>query len=358
MKRILSVLAAVLIIFASLPFAAFAQDGDDILTGTSYTPGYDTEYYSRFKDDGITLYVYNWGEYISDGSDDSVDVIAEFENLTGINVEYTTFDTNEALYSKLKSGSVAYDVIIPSDYMISRLIESDMLAEINLDNIPNYAKYIDDKYKSQDYDPDNKYSVMYMWGIVGIIYNAKYVTKPVTSWDILWDTDYAGKILMINNSRDAFGIAAKKLGQSLNTVNEDEIHAQAAALAEQKGVVQAYVMDAIFDKMTEENAWIAPYYAGDYLTMKADNDNLEFCIPEEGTNYFNDGMCIPANSAHKEAAEMFINFMCEPEIGAANAEYIGYSTPNAAALELLGEEITSNEYAYPSAEVMANTENT
>ena len=346
MKKIVSVFLCVLLILSSLVFGVSADD--------AYA--YDEEYYSKFKNDNLTLYVYNWGEYISDGSDDSMDVIREFEELTGINVEYTTFDTNEGLYSKLQSGSAYYDIIIPSDYMISRMAQNGMLEKLNYANIPNFEKYVDSDFKNPDYDANQEYSVPYTWGTVGLIYNTKYVTETVDSWEILWDEKYSGKILMFSNSRDAFAIALKILGYSMNTENPDELREATELLKEQKDVVQAYVMDQIFDKMTEENAWIAPYYAGDYLTMSETNEALAFVFPKEGFNQFVDAMCIPKGCVNQEAAEMFINFMCEPRVSAENCGYIGYSTPVSAAKDLMDEETVSNEIAYPSSEVLANSE--
>ncbi len=345
MKKRILVLFFVLALMLALVPASYAVEYE-----------YDTEYYSRFKGDNVKLYVYNWGEYIADSSDGSLDVIAEFEALTGIDVEYTTFDSNESLYAKLKSGSASYDVIFPSEYMVSRLAEDGMLYKLNLDNIPNYERYIDESFKNADYDKNNEYSVPYTWGTVGIIYNTKYVDEEdVGGWDMLWNSKYAGKILMFNNSRDAFAIALKKLGYSMNSENAEEIAAAAEELDAQRPYVQAYVMDQIFDKMTGENAYIAPYYAGDFLTMHEDNEDLAFCFPEEGTNIFVDAMCIPANAPNKEAAEMFINFMCEPTIAAENAVMTGYSTPISAAKELIGED-AENEIAYPSEEILAKTE--
>ncbi len=347
-KKILSCFIALLLFSCIFCTAASAQEEEY---------AYDTEYYSRFKGQNITLYVYNWGEYISDGGDDSLDVVKEFETLTGINVEYTTFDSNESLYAKLKNGGAGYDVVIPSDYMISRLAEEGMLQKLDYSNIPNFEKYVDAEFKNPEYDPNNEYSVPYMWGTVGIIYNTKYVDEAdVTGWELLWNEKYAGKILMFDNSRDAFAIALKKLGYSMNTNNTDEIRAAADELSAQSGVIQAYVMDQIFDKMVEENAYIAPYYAGDYLTMAEDNEDLAFFIPDEGTNLFTDAMCIPATSENREAAEMFINFMCEPVISAANSDMIWYSTPISAAKSLMDEELAASEIAFPGEEVLANTE--
>ncbi len=346
MKKILSVFLAVVLIFSS--FVLSVSAGEDPYA-------IDEEYYAKFKGQNIKLYVYNWGEYIADGADGSRDVIAWFEELTGIDVEYTTFDTNEGLYSKLQSGSAYYDIVIPSDYMISRLAESGMLEKLNYENIPNFEKYIDESYHAPDYDPTQEYSVPYTVGTVGLIYNTKYV-EETDSWSALWDERYAGKILMFDNSRDAFAIALRSLGYSMNTENIDEITEAAALLKEQKPLVQAYVMDQIFDKMVEENAWIAPYYAGDYLTMAEDNENLAFVFPKEGTNRFVDAMCIPKGSVNKEAAELFINFMCEPAVSAENCTMIGYSTPISAAKELMDAEITENPIAYPDEETLANME--
>lgn len=348
-KKILLLILSASLLLCSAVFPAQASETEEY--------SYDMEYYSKLKDKNVTIYVYNWGEYISDGSDGSVDVVKEFEKLTGINVEYTTFDSNESLYAKLKSGSASYDVIIPSDYMVSRLAEEGMLHKLDYSNIPNFEKYVDDEFKNPEYDSSNEYSVPYMWGTVGIIYNTKYVDdEDVTGWDLLWNEKYSGKILMFDNSRDAFAIALKKLGYSMNTTNEQEIKEAAEELSKQGDVVQAYVMDMIFDKMVEENAYIAPYYAGDYLTMADENDNLAFFIPDEGTNLFTDAMCIPATSENKEAAEMFINFMCEPVISAANCDMIWYSTPISAAKPLMDEELASSDIAYPDDEVLSNTE--
>ena len=298
--------------------------------------------------------VFNWGEYISDSSG-IVDVLKEFENETGIKVNYTTYATNEELYSKLKSSGANYDVIIPSDYMINRMINEDMLEKLDFDNIQNYANIMD-RYKNLEFDPTNQYSIPYTWGTVVLIYNTKYVTKPVDSWDILWDKDYKGKIIMFHNSRDAFGIALKKLGYSLNTTDMGELEKAADELKKQKDVLQGYYMDEIFNKMGSGEAYVAPYYAGDALTMMADNPDLDAAYPKEGTNIFVDSMCIPKGAKNKENAEKFINFMCKPEIAAANIEYIGYATPNQAAYELLGDDIKGNEIIYPPEDILANTE--
>lgn len=301
---------------------------------------------------GEVVYVYNWNLYISDGSDGTLNVNEEFTRRTGIKVIYDIYDTNEILYTKLKTGGANYDVIIPSDYMVGKLVEEDMLAPLNFDNIPN-AQYIDERFRNMSYDPENLYTVPYSWGSVGIIYNTKYVTKPVDSWSILWDEDYKGKILMFDNSRDAFAISELLLGLDVNTTSEEDLNAANAKLLEQKGLVQDYIMDQVFNAMQHEEAWIAPYYAGDYLTMAKENSDLAFCFPKEGYNLFVDAMCIPKNAENKEAAEKYINFLCDPEIMAANLDYIGYSSPSTAAKDYLDPDLVASEVAYPSEDVLA-----
>ena len=301
----------------------------------------------------VTINVYNWGQYISDGTDGYIDVNKAFTEETGIEVNYMTYDSNETLYTKLKTGGSSYDIIIPSDYMISRLIEEDMLEEINFDNIPNY-KNIDEAYKNTEYDPDNKYSVPYTWGTVGVIYNTKYVDQAdIGSWDLLWNDKYSGKILMFNNPRDSFAIAEYLLGYSVNTVDEAELRATAEKLKEQKPLVQTYVMDQIFNLMEHEEAWIGTYYAGDYLLMAEENDNLAFYYPEEGFNLFIDAICIPKGCKNKEAAEKYIDFLCRPEISGENLSYLGYSTPISAAKEYMDEEVAESPIAYPDENVLA-----
>ncbi len=306
--------------------------------------------------DKITLNIYNWGQYISDGSDECLDVIAAFEAAyPNIKVNYSTYDSNEVMYTKLAGGGITVDLIIPSDYMIARMIEENMLLELNFDNIPNY-KHIDDSFKNTIYDPENKYSVPYAWGTVGIIYNTKYVDEAdLTGWELLWNEKYDDKILMYDNSRDAFGIAALELGYSINTTDEAELKACADLLAQQKPYVQQYVMDQIFDLMQNEEAWIAPCYAGDYLTMADENEDLAFYRPQEGFNLFIDAMCIPSCAQQKEAAELFINFLCDPEIAAGNMEWICYSTP--LKLEVMADfmdpEMLEDPNAYPSKEELS-----
>ncbi len=316
----------------------------------------DDDYYGRFRGQNLSINVYNWGEYISDGSDDTLDINAEFEELTGIRVYYSTYATNEELYSKLRGGASSYDVIIPSDYMVARMIEENMLEPLNFNNIPNFS-YTREDFVNPVYDPANAYSVPYTWGITGIIYNTTMVYEDeITSWDILWDERYMGQILMFSNPRDAFSIAQARLGYSMNTTDPAELEACLNELKNQKPLVQAYVMDEIFDKMLGGEAALAPYYAGDAVTMIGDNPDLAFAAPAEGVNVFNDAMCIPVGARQKEAAEMYINFHCEPEIAAANADYIGYATPNTGALELLDEEVVNDPVAYPPDEVLEKAE--
>lgn len=318
----------------------------------------DPDYYTRFKGQDISINVYNWGEYISTGSEaGTLNVNAEFTKLTGIKVNYTNYATNEELYAKLKGGGANYDVIIPSDYMISKMIKEDMLQPLDMSNIPNF-QYIMPSFVDPAYDPENLYSVPYTWGTVGLIYNTTMVDIPEEDidWDILWNPDYADQILMFDNPRDAFAIAEIMMGYSLNTEDEVELTAAANKLKEQKSVVQAYVMDEIFDKMAANDAWIAPYYAGDALTILEENEDLAFVVPKSGTNLFVDAMCIPTGAKQKEAAEMYINFMCEPDIAYANIDYICYSTPHSAAYEMLDEETRNNPVSYPGDDYLnANT---
>ncbi len=345
MKKVVSFVVSVLLL--ATVFALPAQ--------AAITPDDPSYNWERFKGQDVTLNVYNWGLYISDGSDGGMDTNKEFEDLTGIKVNYTTYDTNESLYAKLKSGGANYDVIVPSDYMIGKMSKEGLLAKLDFDNIPNISM-IGDQYKGLDFDPNSEYSVPYTWGVVGIVYNKTMVKGTIDSWNVLWDEQYKGNVLMFNNSRDAFAIAFKKLGMSLNPSSTEEIKKAAEELKKQKGIVQAYVMDEIFDKMEGGEAALAPYYAGDAITMINENPDLAFAIPKEGTNYFVDAMCVPATSTQKEAAEMYINFMCETQIALANCEFIGYSTPQVKAEALLPDELKNSPIMYPSKEVLANTE--
>ena len=310
---------------------------------------------SRGNHQTVTLNVYNWGMNIADGTDETLDIIAAFEEkYPHIKVNYSTYDSNEVLYTKLKNGGISVDVIIPSDYMIARMIQEDMLLELNFDNIPNYEKFVDDTFKNPDYDPENKYSVPYTWGTVGILYNTKYVDEAdVTGWELLWNEKYAGKILMINNSRDAFGIAQYELGYSVNTTDPAELQACADLLAKQKPLVQQYAMDQIYSTMINGEAYIAPYYAGDCMLMMEENPDLAFYLPQnDGFNLFTDAMCIPTCSREKEAAELFINFLCEPEISGENMNYICYGSPISAAKEYMDDYLRESEVVYPDVQVL------
>ena len=323
-----------------------------VISGAEEKSAFDMDY-SAYE--GTTLNVYNWGEYISDGSEDTYDVIAEFEALTGIKVNYETYDSNESMYSKLSSGAANYDVIIPSDYMIQRLAQEGMLEELDFSNIPNY-RYIDDKYKGLFYDPENKYTAAYTAGYVGLIYNTEIVTETPTSWSTMWDEKYIGKILMPNNPRDAFGVAQYLLGYSVNSTSEEEWYDALNKLKEQKSLVKGYVMDEIFNKMESGDAAIAAYYAGDFLTMHETNDSLAFVYPEEGTNVFVDAMCIPKGAKNKAAAELFINFMLEPEVAIANAEYICYASPCASVYTDPGYIETMTEMHEDAMEILYGTD--
>ncbi len=333
MKKIVSVLCVL-----SLLFALFS-------CGATESSKMDAPVYVGEKMSG-TLRICNLGEYISVGLDDeTVDIIKLFEEETGIDVVYTTVDNNESMYAKLSSGTVNYDIIITSDYMVERLIEEGYLASFNPTKLENY-KNIPETFRNMAYDPANQYSVPYFWGEVGIVYNRKYVTEEQAStWNILWDKQYAGKVLLYDNPRDAFAVAEKVLGYSLNTTNETEIRAAADKLKEGNFI---YVADQIFSKMPAENAYLGTCYAGDYLTMKAENDDLDFVVPNEGTNIFVDAMCITQNSKAKDLAKVFINYMLEARIAKINAEFVGYATPNIAAMELLGEEVTGDTDIYPT----------
>ena len=296
--------------------------------------------------------VCSWGEYID------TDLITRFEEETGIRVNYQTVESNETLYSLLKSGGADYDVVVPSDYMIAKLLEEGMLEELDYSNIPNFS-LIDDRFKNLSYDPENKYTVPYTWGTLGIIYNTAMVDGPVTSWSALYDDANAGQVLLINNSRDALGAALCCLGYSVNTTDEAEIRAAYELIrdANSRGVFQGKVMDEVFQKMEGGNAAIATYYAGDYLTMAENNEDLAFVIPEEGSNWFVDAMCVLKDAPHKAEAEQWINFIASTEANLANMDFIWYASPNREALEqypayyeeLYGEELDPETYAIMAA---------
>ena len=313
------------------------------------------------------LYVYNWGEYISDGSEGSLDSNKAFEewyfNTYGekIEVVYSTFSSNEDMYAKLTAGAVSYDVIVPSDYMIERLIDEDMLLPLDYENIPNIKNIIPEFYGENAefdyYDEGNIYSVPYFYGMIGIIYNTEMVDEADTgSWDLMWNEKYKGNILQMNNSRDAFGTAQYFLGIDVNSPDEAEWRRALELLREQKGIVQGYVMDEIFNKMQSGSAAISAYYAGDFLTMYEENDALEFYYPEEGTNLYVDAMCIPKTTQNKLAAERYIDFMLTEEPAIANAEYTYYASPNRIVRENEGYIETMNSIKDNGYELMYSTE--
>lgn len=283
------------------------------------------------------LHIYNWGDYINPV------VLDMFEEETGIRVIESPYDSNETMYTRIVHAGSQYDILFPSDYMIYRMINEDMLQPLNFDNIPNISN-IDEQYKYLEFDPTNEYSVPYMWGTVGILYNTTMVSEPVTSWNILWDPEYAGQIFMYASERDSMGIALKALGYSLNTVNEDEINAARDLLIEQKPLVQAYVNDNVKNFMIGNDGALAVVYSGDALYSMMNNPDLDFALPTEGSNLWFDSMVIPKTSTKVEEAEMFINFMLRPDIAALNTNYIGYSTPNKAAIEqgLIDEELINH----------------
>lgn len=293
--------------------------------------------------------VYNWGEYIDES------IFEEFEAKTGIKVVYQTYESNEVLYAKLKGGGANYDVIIPSDYMVSRMISEEMLEKLDYSNVPNLSK-LDETYLNQAYDLNNEYTVPYTWGTVGIIYNPNMIEDEITSWGALFDENYSGQILMFDNSRDAMGIALLYLGYSINTTDKTQLDEAYELLKSQSPLLQAYVMDQIFEKLEGGEAAIGPYYAGDYITMLENNPDLLFCLPEEGSNVFIDCMCIPKGAKNKENAEAFINFMCETDIAVRNSIATGYSTPSKEAYESLPEEIKNNPIIYPGKDVLESCE--
>lgn len=345
MKKFFSLAVTLLIVISALVIPVSADD--EIFSAEVI------EYYKNLGLQGTTLNVYNWGEYIDD---EEVDVITQFERLTGCDVNYTTFESNENMYSKLSGGGVSYDIVIPSDYMIERLLSEEMLLPLDYNNIPNYSKYFDiEKYGYLVENGISDYAVIYNVGTTILIYNKKMVSEEPTSWKVLWDEQYKGKVLMFNNPRDAFAVAQFALGQSINTTNMADWDAAAEYLLEQRQTVKPeYVMDEVFIKMESGEYAFATYYAGDYELMVENNSDLGFAFPEEGVNTFYDAMCIPKGAQNKKGAEAFINFMMEPEIALANAEYIYYATPNIAVLENEDYSLADSEAVYP--ENLQNTQ--
>ena len=278
-----------------------------------------------------TINVYNWGDYID------VEVLDQFEQETGIKVIYETFETNEDMYAKIAMGGSSYDVIFPSDYMIERMIQENLLQKINWENIPNVAN-IDPRFLHEDYDPEAAYSVPYTWGTMGILYNKEMVEETPTSWDTLMDETYTMDMLMLNSPRDTLAIALVMAGHDLNSVDPADLEDAKNLLIEQKPMVLAYVVDEVKDKMIGGEAAVALVWSGDATFCMSESEELDYVVPQEGSNIFYDSICIPANARNVSGAEKFIDFMCRADIAAKNYEYVGYAIPNTAAIELLGEE--------------------
>ncbi len=296
-----------------------------------------------------SINVYNWGDYIDKS------VLKDFEKEYGIKVNYSMFATNEDMYVKLKQGGESYDVIFPSDYMIEKMIKEDMLVKIDKNNVPNINN-VDEKFFNLDFDPNNDYSVPYMWGTFGIIYNKTMVDDVVDSWDILWNEKYEDQIIMLNSQRDTIAVALLKLGYSMNTRNVNELEQAKQELIKQRPLVYAYQGDQVKTTMISGDAALAVVWSGDAVAMIRENPDLEYVIPKEGTNLWFDSMVIPSNTKNKEGAEKFINFMSRPDIAARNTDYIGYSTPITKAIELLPDDIINSKVAYPTKEEMGKVE--
>ena len=295
------------------------------------------------------LNIYNVGDYIDE------DIITLFEEKTGIDVQYETYDTNEMMYQKVKSGSTNYDLVFPSDYMAAKMEKEGLLQKLDFKNIPN-IKYLDKSFLNPIYDKKNEYTVPYMWGTFGIVYNKKMVKEPVNSWNILWNPKYKGNVMMFDSVRDTMGISLKRLGYSMNSTNPKEINKAMDELMKQKDLVLAYVNDEGKDRLLGEEVAMGIAYSGDAVNLIKENPNLAYAIPKEGTNKWVDAMAIPKSAQNKKEAEMFINFLLDSKIAKLNTEYIGYSTPNLGALELLDKDITSNKVAYPKKDDMDKTE--
>ena len=311
---------------------------------------------------GSTLYVYNWGEYMSVGEDDMLDINLAFEAVTGIHVEYSTYDSNEVMYATLAGGGVQYDIVIPSDYMVARLIKEGRVEPLDFGKLTNFH-YIDERYRNPAYDPDGRYSVPYAGGYLGVIYNNTMVDPADVdgTWSLLWNEKYKGQILGIDNARDALGIAMYALGIDVNTTDLAEWDRAAEKLQKQVPLQQGWFMDQIFQKMEGENAAIATYYAGDYLTMVAEmdeasgnGDHLSFYLPKEGTNVYFDAMSVCTDAPNRDAAHLYINFLLEPYIALQNAEYIRYTCPNTAVVNNDEYTLKGNEFLYPTTEVLSS----
>ena len=338
MKRFVLFLIAVVTAMAVMPFTVYAED--------EYFTQEQIDYYASLGLEGTTVNVYNWGEYISDGQEDTMDVVSEFERLTGAKVNYTNFESNENMYSKLVGGGVSYDVIVPSDYMIDRLIDEELLLPLDYNNIPN-MKYISEEFQNLFYDPDQLYSVCYNVGTTVLIYNKSLVSEEPDSWQVLWDEQYRNKVLMFNNPRDAFAIAQAILGQDFNSTDEQDWVEAAELLAKQRDAVNpVYVMDEVFNLMESGEYAFATYYAGDYLLMLENNEDLGYCFPKEGVNAFYDAFCVPTCAQNKKGAEAFINFMHEPQVAFENCEYIYYRSPNVTVEENEESSLYGSEVIY------------
>lgn len=347
MRKYVAWILSLILCVCSFPFTAYAED--------AYFTDDQIEYYKNLGLQGTTINVYNWGEYISDGSEGSMDVVSEFERLTGATVNYTNFESNENMYSKLAGGGVSYDVIVPSDYMIDRLIDEEMLLPLDYDNIPN-MKYISEEYQHLYYDPDQLYSVCYNIGTTILIYNKTLVSEEPDSWEVLWDEQYKDKVLMFNNSRDAFAIAQAVLGKDFNSTVEQDWVDCAQLLAEQKDNTNpVYVMDEIFNLMESGEYALGVYYAGDYLLMAENNEDLGYCFPKEGVNFFYDAFCIPTCSQNKRGGEAFINFMHEPQVAYENSEYIYYRSPNITVESNEESSLYGSEVIYTSDDVKSQS---
>ena len=353
MKRLIILLFTAAVLFSCIFSLNIAAGEEQIGMDLS---GFNQKYYSRFYSDNITIYVYGWNRYVSPDSEEFQNVIKAFEDLTGIKVVLTAFDSNEDMYSQISKESTYYDIIIPSDYMVSRLVKEDRLASLNFDNIPNMNN-VDDDFKGSDcaYDKNNVHSVPYAWSVLGLVCNTKSVDeKDADTWNVLWNSNYSDKIIMTDNSRDAFAIAETLLGFSVNTEKSEELDKAAKKLEEQKSLVSLYVGAVSQDNLEKANVF--PCYACDYLALSEKNPDLRFSIPKEGTVLSEGALCILKDSESKEASEMFINFMCEPDVSAVIFSSSGYSTPMSSARELMDENKANNQAAYPSNEVMAKTQ--
>lgn len=342
MKKLICSLLAVLTFFIVIYPASISFSKDKYFTQEQI------EYYKNLGLNGTTINVYNWGDYISDGSDGSMDAVAEFERLTGAKVNYSNFESNENMYSKLLGGGVSYDVIVPSDYMIERLIDENLLLKLDYKNIPN-MKYIEPEYQHLYFDEKQEYSVCFNTCRTALIYNKKLVKEKPDSWKVLWDKQYKNKVLMFNNSRDAFAIAQSLLNQDFNTTDEQDWVEAAELLAKQKDEVNpVYVMDEVFNLMESGEYAFATYYSGDYALMIENNEDLDFCFPKEGVNQFYDAFCIPSCSKNKTGAEAFINFMQEPIVAYYNTEFIYYGSPNREVINNKDSSVYGVEAIYPT----------